>query len=571
MPGKRVVSLFFIFLCCFALLILHLAFIQLGRGSEYAYLALQRESRTIVLEEYPRGEILDRHLQPLTGSYDANRVVVFPELVRDRQAVVASLAGILKLPVEKVAPYFERPCYLPFPLTPEQAGAIREQRWPGVLVLPVHLRYGPAPLATGVIGYLGRVQSKEMLDTLNARSEKSYSLSDWVGRAGLEKYYENELKATRPGAYARIFVDAAGRIIPGLGPAVNLQAGDPGRQHLVTTLDAGIQRVVEEVMDRRVKKGAVVVMEPRTGDILALASRPVYDPRPPGVAAYLERGEEGTFTDQTTALFTPGSVFKVVVAAAALAEGIVKPEDQFECRGSLARPVRCWYDPGHGTISFSRAFAESCNPVFARVGLELGAQKIIEYAARFGLDNQEITGYPVPRDRRQNWQLVAAPYNLVNSSLGQGPVLATPVQITAMMNVIVNGGVYVQPRLIRELRNDEGEVVRSFPRDSGRRAIPASTAVQLKEMLQLVTTMGVGRQAYVPGYGSAGKTGSAQVDGQDKVNAWFTGYAPLQNPRYIVTVLVQEGVSGGETAAPVFREIMQKILTLPQEQGEGSP
>ncbi len=564
MQGRRLVILFSLFLFGFALLIVHLAVIQLGRGSKYAFLALERETETVVLEEYPRGEILDRRLQPLTGSVDVNRVVVFPRLITDRPAVIASLAGILELPVKKIEPYFNGPpCYLPFPLTPDQARAIREHHWPGILVLPVHLRYGPTPLAAGVVGYLGRVQSKEALDVLSVSSRKSYSLSDWVGQAGLEKYYEGELKATRPKSAARLFVDAAGRPIPGLGLAVDLRAVDPGRQHLVTTLDARVQRVVEEIMDRRVKKGAVVVMDPHTGDILALASRPGYDPRPDGLAGYITLGETGTFTDQTTALFTPGSVFKVVVAAAALAEGVVEPDSQFHCRGSLDQPVRCWYGPGHGDLTFRRAFAESCNPVFARVGLKLGAGKLIDYAGRFGLDNQTITGYPVPRDGRQNWQLVAAPHNLVNSSLGQGPVLATPVQITAMMGVIVNDGVYIQPRLVRELRNDADQVTRSFPTGPNHRAIPASTAARMREMMELVTTEGVGRQAYVPGYGSAGKTGSAQVDGRGKVNAWFTGYAPLHKPRYVVTVLVREGISGGETAAPVFREIMEKILTLP--------
>ncbi|MGB9802745.1 peptidoglycan D,D-transpeptidase FtsI family protein [Desulfofundulus sp.] len=563
---RRKRTLFLFFLLCFALLIFHLAVIQLERGSEYAFLALERGTRSVILEEYSRGEILDRHLQPLTGSFDANRVVVFPELIRDRREVVTSLASILGVPVEKITPYFEgQPSYLPFPLTPGQAKNIREHQWPGILVLPVHFRYGPTPLAAAVVGYLGRVQSMEALQYLSGQNHKKYSLNDWIGEAGLEKYYESELKGTRPRSSARLFVDAAGRPIPGLGIAVDLQSEDPGRQHLVTTLDARIQRVVEEVVDRRIKKGAVVVMEPHTGDILALASRPVYDPRPRYLPEYLAAGEKGTFTDKTTALFTPGSVFKVVVAAAALAEGIVKPESEFNCRGSLDQPVRCWYAPGHGVISFSRAFAESCNPVFARVGLKLGAGRLIEYARRFGLDNQTVTGYPVPPDERQNWQLVAAPNNLVNSSLGQGPVLATPVQITAMMNVIVNEGIYVQPRLVRELRNDAGQVTRSFPRGPSHRAVPASVAAQVKQMLQLVTTEGLGRQAYVPGYGSAGKTGSAQLDGQDKVNAWFTGYAPLQDPRYIVTVLVQEGESGGETAAPVFREIMEKILNLPPE------
>lgn len=309
---KRLVILFSTLLISFLLLIIHLGIIQLARGDYYAFLALERETQSVTLEDYPRGEILDRRLQSLTGSVDANRVVVFPRLVADKQAVTVALADILGLPATEVAPYLTgKPCYLPYPLTPAQAKTIREHQWSGILVLPVHLRYGTQPLAAQVIGYLGRVQSLQDLATLNANRKKTYSLSDWVGQTGLEKYYEEELNATRPKSSARLFIDAAGRPLPGLCIQAGSRTIDPGRQHLVTTIDA------------RVKKGAVVVMDTHTGDILALASRPFYDPRPESLAHYLATGENGTFTDQGTALFQPGSVFKVVVAAAALTEGIV--------------------------------------------------------------------------------------------------------------------------------------------------------------------------------------------------------------------------------------------------------
>ncbi|MBC7326474.1 MAG: penicillin-binding protein 2, partial [Moorella sp. (in: Bacteria)] len=202
-----------------------------------------------------------------------------------------------------------------------------------------------------------------------------------------------------------------------------------------------VQQIVEKVLDAHVKKGAVVVMDARSGDILALASRPKYHPAPGRIEQYL-RGEPGALLDQCVGLFAPGSLFKVVVAAAALAERIVTPETTFYCRGAKDWPVRCWSEHGHGVISFQEAFAQSCNPVFARLALELGAANLIAYARLFGLDDQRIAGYPVPADPRQNLDLIAAPHNLVNSSLGQGPVLATPVQITAMMNTVVNGGKY---------------------------------------------------------------------------------------------------------------------------------
>ncbi|WP_243137342.1 peptidoglycan D,D-transpeptidase FtsI family protein [Desulfofundulus thermobenzoicus] len=562
--GKRLLFLFSFFLLAFALLLMHLGVIQIGRGEQYAFLALERQTRSLYLEDYPRGDILDRRGQSLTGRLQANRVVVFPSLIPDRTEAARFLGTVLGVPADRISPYLTGdPAYLPRDLTPGMVETIREKGMPGIVVLPVSFRYGPRPLAVQVVGYLGRAQSRTELAALQNSSGKAYQLNDWIGQAGLEKFYEQELKATRPRDAARLFVDAAGRPLPGLGLQFASGRKDPGRRHVVTTIDARIQQVVENVMDRRVKKGAVVVMDTRTGDILALASRPAYDPRPEALPGYLLTGEKGTFMDQATALFQPGSVFKVVVAAAALAEGLVTPDSRFTCRGSADEPVRCWYGPGHGNINFSRAFAESCNPVFVRVGLELGPEKIIEYARRFGLDNQAITGYPVTPDPRQDLGLIAASHNLVNSSLGQGPVLATPVQLAAMINVLANNGTYIQPRLVMELRDDGGRPVRTFPVEKGHRVLPPSVVAQLREMMEQVTTRGVGREAYLPGCGSAGKTGSAQVDDHGRVNAWFSGYAPVHDPRYTITVLVREGISGGESAAPVFREIMEQILPLP--------
>lgn len=220
----------------------------------------------------------------------------------------------------------------------------------------------------------------------------------------MERFYDHDLAAGRPRSYARLYTDACGQWLQGLGVEVNLTGPDPERQDVVTTLDADIQRIVEKVMDAHVKNGAVVVMDARSGDILAMASRPKFNPDPRQIGRYLE-GEPEALLDQGVCLFAPGSLFKVVVAAAALAEGVVTPETTFTCRGEKDRPVRCWSERGHGTVSFQEAFAQSCNPVFARVALALGAEKLISYARLFGLDNQRVAGYPVPFDRRQNLAL----------------------------------------------------------------------------------------------------------------------------------------------------------------------
>ena len=232
----------------------------------------------------------------------------------------------------------------------------------------------------------------------------------------------------------------------------------------------------------------------------------------------------------------------------------------FFCRGSKDRPVRCWKEEGHGSLTFSEAFAQSCNPAFVKIGLDLGPNKIIQYARSLGLENQLIVGFPVTADSRQNLNRIADRYNLVNSSVGQGPVLATPVQITAMMNTMANAGVYLQPRLVKEIRPNRGKSIIMEPLPAVKVLSP-EVARQISDLLTLVTTEGVGQKAWVAPGGSAGKTGSAQLaNGVEGVNAWFSGYGPLNNPRYTVTVLVREGVSGGETAAPVFKEIMTELL-----------
>jgi penicillin-binding protein 2 len=557
---KRLVWTFSLLALFFFLLTVRLGYIQVIEGDSYRRRAVERETDSIVLEDYSRGEILDRNLQSLTGSHSANRLVVFPKLVDNLTEVSFGIASVVGVDAAEITEKISRgPARLPYPLTPEQSSAIASRGWKGVLVAPVSLRYGSRPLASQVVGHLGRVRDLDEVGTLSKTIGRDYRLSDWVGRQGLEKYFEPVLKGDYPAGSVRLYKDAAGNVLGGL--PLEVSAGvDPTRFNVVTTIDLAIQSKVEEIMDGHKVKGAVVVMSP-SGDILAMAGRPSYNPDPLKIKDYVDGGKDD-FLDQCTALFQPGSIFKVVVAAAALEEGAVSENSMFFCGGREDKLIPCWH-PGHGNLSFARAFADSCNPTFARIGLNIGADKIIEYAGRLGLNNQSITGYPVPRDSRQNLNLIAGKYNLVNSSVGQGPVLASPIQITAMMNTIINGGIYKQPRLVSEI-SGAGGVKQAYPAGEGRRAISRGTADRLLKLLGMVTSEGVGREAYVPGSGSAGKTGSAQLgDDMNAVNAWFSGFVPLRNPQYVITVLVRDGESGGKTAAPLFREMAEEILKLP--------
>ncbi|TEB06580.1 Stage V sporulation protein D [Pelotomaculum schinkii] len=558
---KRLVNLFILLIVCFLALAGRLWYVQVRQGALYSGLALEQVSRWVPLEETARGEILDRNLIPLTGTKEENRIIIFPDAVGDKAEVSRGLAEILGIDTALVSGYLQgEPCTLPFLPTPVQASSIQNRGWTGVMVFPVKFRYGDRQLAAQVIGHVGKISSWQEFVDLSKQSRKLYHFGDMVGKAGLEKYYEGALKGSWPQKAVRVFADARGNLLGGPGFLVDERAGDSGRQDLVLTLDARIQEIVEDVMDRKVGKGAVVVMEAGSGDILALASRPGFNPE------HLEDNGAlagGNYFDHCTALYQPGSIFKIVVATAALEEGIFTPASRFECTGEKDQLVPCWKKEGHGELDFRQAFAESCNPVFARVGLELGAGKVIEYARRLGLDNQSIGGYPAPADPRQDLNLIAAPYNLAGCSVGQGPVLVTPIQIAAMTNAILTDGMYQEPRLVKEIRNGTGKGEQVAPPEKVR-AMSPSTAGVMRSLLEEVTAKGSGQEAMVPVNGSAGKTGSAQIaNNEGLVNAWFTGYAPLTQSRYIITVLVEDGESGSKSAAPVFKEIMEQILALP--------
>ncbi|MDA8336953.1 MAG: penicillin-binding transpeptidase domain-containing protein [Peptococcaceae bacterium] len=527
-----------------------LAWIQLAMGPQLAAAALAQVSRSVPLEAVPRGGILDDNLVPLTGEYRADRLVVFPDLVAHPVADAAVLAPLLKVDPEVLARDLAgAPHVLTYPVDRSVRQAVGGLNDPGLKVDRVTYRDGPDALAVHLTGYLGPPENQ-------AEAAGVAPGGDLVGLSGLERYYNQDLEDGTARRYAREFIDADGRPLG----VVDTRDADPGRRNVVLTIDSGVQATVERIMDKDVPKGAVVVLDAATGDVLAMASRPTF--QPDRVGDYLGSPAAGNvFVNRALALYPPGSVFKIAVAAAALNEGVATPHTLFFDRGARATPVPDWYKPGFGLIDFNHAFAESVNPFFAKLGLELGAGRLIGYAERFGLADQSPAGYRVPADARQNWSLVAAPDNLVNSSIGQGPVLVSPLQVAAMTEAVVNKGVYVQPRLVKAVVRDDGRVVETPARVPASRVIGLPADRELLAMMRLVTTSGTGRDADVPGWGSAGKTGTAQTGTEGTPDdAWFAGFAPWPNARYVAVVLVQGGTDGGVDAGSVFRLLMESLL-----------
>ena len=407
---------------------------------------------------------------------------------------------------------------------------------------PAALRYGPRPLAAHLLGYVNP--------------------GDGRGAAGLEAACD-DLLAGGPGRVVAAVVDARGRPLHGLGlRLVRLPAGRPSAVRL--SLDRRIQERLEEIADRFVPKGAIVVLSPRTGEILGLVSRPGFDPDHPG--DYLRR-EGAPFMNRATSAYAPGSIFKLVVLAAVLEERpdafwrLYEDEGEIALGGGLS--FHC-PEGSHGELTLADALAFSCNTTFIRLGLMLGPDRLLAMAERLGFGTQATRDLPGedPGELPPAGGLTLG--DLANLAIGQGPLRATPLQVARLVAAIANGGYLVTARVLLGVEDGLGRFA-PFPGPAApRRVLSAETARLARAMMAGVVRYGTGRAAAIPS-GAAGKTGTAQTGRNDArgvplSHAWFAGFAPVEDPQYVAVVFLEEGGSGGAAAAPVFRAVMEAVF-----------
>ncbi|AVX31600.1 penicillin-binding protein 2 [Carboxydocella thermautotrophica] len=545
---RRLVKLGLVFFLFFYLpLLLRLGWLTVVRGPELARQAWKQQTWAVGLEDIPRGQIYDRNLKPLTDSYTDWRIIVFPALVKNKVHTAMRLANLLGQPLEEILARFNgEAVILPYPVSQEAWQSVHAYRWPGVMLKPVTFRYGPHPLAANVLGYLGYPDQKR----LSQLPRGDYRRGELLGRAGLEALYDRELRDVSPEGVAAVVKDGQGRMIKGLQGQNGGYQPSKRRRHLVLTLDARVQRLVETVLDHRQLRGAVVVMK-MDGDLLALASRPTFHP-----AQLPAQPEPLQFVDRTMWPTEPGSVFKLLVAAAALEEGLVTPQTWIECSKVPGVKVNVPHPKGGHTLQ--EALAYSCNPYFVWLGRNLGADKLYSYQRKLQLLTAVVTGYPHAY-QQPDWNRVWQD-NLTNLSIGQGQMQLTPLQVARLTALIARGGIDIQPRLVQEIRDDFGRVESRFAPAQPQRLLSEATARQLQGMMRLVVSQGSGQLAELAP-GVAGKTGTAQRS-NGQLNCWFTAFYPTRQPRVVLTVLVEGGESGGKTAAPVAREILQGLANL---------
>ncbi|HWR44915.1 peptidoglycan D,D-transpeptidase FtsI family protein [Sporomusa sp.] len=551
--SRRIYRLVLFFLGLSGLLLMRLFYLQVIHGPQLAL-----EGLSIRVQELPvdvaRGEILDRNRIPLTNISQQYSIVIFPGQIENKTATAfAKLDSIIGLPPELLESGLRRlnTTEYPFRLTngieSSTAKQINDMQLPGIVAVAEKVRYGHGALAAHVVGYINSADNR--------------------GVSGIESMYDALLRGSQP-EYVAAIVDAGQQLIPGLGyKRMKLTAADR-ETNIVLTIDKQIQQHVEEIMNRTIVKGAVVVMRPSSGEILAMASRPTFDAN--NLSQYLEQNSS-PLLNRAVSSYQPGSVFKLVVAAAALENKTVKMDDVFFDPGYIdVNNIRFqgWdYERGpKGRLTITEAMAHSSNPVFIQIALNLGAEKLIAMAQKLGYGSRTKLEFFGESEGNLPEADQLYPGDLANLAIGQGFCEATPVQLAQTVATIVNDGIKVEPYIVSQLTSQEGVTVKNFQESRPNvRVMSRQTAEKLRGMMGAVTQYGTGQAAYVEGFGSAGKTGSAETGrtnktGQGINHAWFVGFAPLDHPKYVIVVFVEEGMSGSNVAAPIFREIAASIL-----------
>jgi len=548
----RLKIVFLLFSLFSTALLIRLSYLQIYKSSILAQQAAEARNYYIPAEKYLRGDIVDRNGKSLLDSKEEPALIVVPSMIKSSENI-RKLANILKEDPRKIEEkifrskgmsYGNAPRVIKYSLGSQEKSTIEKEDIEGVFIVPIKMRYGPGSLARHLVGHL------------------------MVGKGvkGIERIYDVELTNNSPDFFWKVVFDARGNVIPGLSFKKVLVKEQKEKQILLT-IDKEIQRIVEKIMDENVNRGAVVVMNPYNGDILAAASRPNFFQKEIG-----KDDENINYLNKAFEHYYPGSIYKLVVAAAALEENIVKPGENFYCSGqhvfSSGLTINCWNEEGHGNLTFNEALALSCNSTFIEIALRLGRYNLFKYSKKFGLTSDDILGYPLPEFTPVN--IDYGPGKVANASMGQEGIRVTPVQIAALISCIANGGTRVTPRVVQGIVDENGNYTKSIASNVSGPVMSKENAEKLQNMLTEATLWGTGKNAWIPEIGAAGKTGSAETgatdeEGNSVLNAWFAGYAPLDNPRYTVVVLVEGGKSGGTSAAPVFKEIMSNILKKERE------
>ena len=524
---KRRLALLLLFSLVLSFVLLGRVFwIQFVRGEELKQRALSQWTSDIPIEP-KRGTIYDRNLNPLSISATVDTVVASIPDIKDIETTATLLATALDMKKEEIVETLEdakaknkAAIYIKRKITEEESEAVRNLNLNGIYFTKENKRFYPERnLCSHVLGFTG---------------------IDSQGLDGVELIYEKYLKGT-PGRIVSE-TDALSRRLPyGVDKYIPPEDG----LNLVLTIDKIIQYIAERELEKALiehnaKRGTVIVMDTKTGEILALANKPDYDPN-----NYADFPQQLWRNVAVSDVYEPGSTFKVVTASAALEEGVTYPEDTYFDPGYvIVSGVRlgCWYHGGHGSQTFIQIMENSCNPGFVDVGMKLGKENFLKYIKGFGFG--ETTGIDLPGEAKGILDpSIIGPVELATISFGQG-ISVTPIQLITALSTIANDGKLVEPHVGKAIINKDGEIIHEFSPGPLRQVISIETAQEMQKILESVVTNGTGGRGQIEGYRVAGKTGTAEKYVPGKYVVSYLGFAPVDDPKLAVLVIIDEP-SGG--------------------------
>ena len=529
-----------------------LVYLQFSQHEGLANRARQQQQNAIDTAPQ-RGELLDRQGRQLARSVQTVSLFLDPGGldVGQLECTARELSQSLGFKFKDLFAQFReaqdanrRFIWIARRLDADQANKLVALELPGLQSVLEPKRYYPnGSLAAHVLGYVGL---------------------DGDGLGGLERSFNTKI-AGEPG---RLFLekDASGK------PYESYEIASKAGNSVVLTIDQSIQYQAEQALNEAVKNshaksGSVIVLDPRSGDILALANAPSFDPNNVSASSAAARSNWALQN-----IYEPGSTFKVVAFSAALEKKLARVDERIDCQmGAVTVAGRVVHDhKKFGVLTLPEALAKSSNVAAIKLGMRVGDETMYDYITRFGFGSK--TGIELPGEtggilrKVERWQ----PSSIGSIAIGQ-EVGVTPVQMVAAFGALANDGMRIAPHIIREIRNEAGTVVYR-PQAEQRRVISAETAIALRGMLEGVTLHGTAKKAQLDGYSAAGKTGTAQkIDpktraySKTKFVGSFVGFAPVSNPQVVIIVVIDEPAGayhGGDVAAPVFREVAEQILPI---------
>lgn len=525
---KRIISFFCVLVLLTGGLLLKIAVIT--ADGNYIEAAAEQSTKVIELSE-TRAGIFDRDLEPIVNKNSERRLLVFPDI----------------LDISVVNEFFDRDSLAEVfgkhePSVLDTGEKILEGE--GIFNFSFPERYGGKILAPHIVGYVN--------------GEK--------GVSGIEKGFDGFLSENGRKIFVRYHTDGTGRLLE--GEEIILEEEKVfEKSGVVLALDSDIQKITEKAVSKSIEKGAAVVMDIQNGEILASVSVPEFEPG--NIAGYLEK-KNSPFVNRAFSAYSVGSTWKLAVAAAALESGI-SPERTFECKGKIeveGRTYKCHWESGHGEIDMEKALEISCNPYFINLALEIGGEKILETAKNLGFGSPSFFGedFYSKAGNLPSEEELSAKTVLASFAFGQGKLLATPVQLAVLASAIGNGGKAVTPKIVLGTYDKNG-IFEKTPEYAVNPVMSEKTASILKDMMINVVENGSGENAKPENGGAGGKTASAQTgqidkDGNEIIHAWFVGFYPAEEPEYAIAVFAEGMNSGGDFAAPVFKNICDGIDLL---------